>query len=104
VLLTQSAQVAACNRYHTVSQQLCRWLLQAVDRARPHNLHMTQELIAANLGVRREAVTAAARALQQAGVIDYGRGHLTVLDRDALEARGCECYGVMRRETDRLLS
>lgn len=103
VLLTQSAQTAVCNRYHTVSQQLCRWLLQAADRAHPRNLHMTQELIADNLGVRREAVTAAARSLQQAGVIDYSRGHVTVLDRKRLEERSCECYGIVRRETERLI-
>lgn len=104
VLLTQSAQIAVCNRYHTAGQQLCRWLLQAVDRSPSRNLRMTQERIAANLGVRREAVTAAARGLQQSGVIDYSRGHITVLDRKKLEALGCECYGVMQRETDRLLT
>ncbi len=104
VLMTQSAQIAVCNRYHNVGQQLCRWLLQAADRATPRNLHMTQELIAVNLGVRREAITTAARALQQSGVIDYSRGHITVLDRRRLEALGCECYAVVRRETDRLLS
>ncbi|HEX6928597.1 MAG TPA: Crp/Fnr family transcriptional regulator [Gammaproteobacteria bacterium] len=104
VLLTQSAQIAACNRYHTVAQQLSRWLLQAADRATPRNLRMTQELIAVNLGVRREAITTAARGLQRAGVIDYSRGHITVLDRSLLEELACECYGIVRRETDRLLS
>lgn len=102
-LLTQMAQNAVCNRHHTVDQQLCRWLLLSLDRVPSKTLHMTQELIATNLGVRREAVTTAARALQRRGVIDYSRGHITVLDRARLEASSCECYAVVRDETDRLL-
>ena len=103
VLLTQLAQAAVCNRHHTVDQQLCRWLLQALDRVPGRTLDMTQELIASNLGVRREGITAAARKLQQQNVIDYSRGHITVLDRMLLEAASCECYAVVRHEMDRLL-
>lgn len=103
VLLTQLAQAAVCNRHHAVDQQLCRWLLHALDRVPGRTLDMTQELIATNLGVRREGVTAAARKLQQQNIIDYSRGHITVLDRAQLEAASCECYAVVRNETDRLL-
>lgn len=103
VLLTQIAQTAVCNRHHTVDQQLCRWLLESLDRSPSRTLDMTQELIATNLGVRREGVTAAARKLQQQDVIDYSRGHITVLDRARLETLCCECYDVVRRETERLL-
>ncbi|HEX6927665.1 MAG TPA: Crp/Fnr family transcriptional regulator [Gammaproteobacteria bacterium] len=102
-LLVQMAQTAVCNRHHTVDRQLCRWLLLSLDRVPSRTLTMTQELIAGNLGVRREGVTIAARKLQKLGAIDYARGHITVLDRGKLEASSCECYAVMRSETDRLL-
>jgi len=102
-LITQMAQTAVCNRHHSLQQQLCRWLLLTLDRLPGPELVMTQELIANMLGVRREGVTAAAGHLQQAGVISYRRGHITVLDRPALEAQACECYAVVKRETDRLL-
>jgi len=102
-LITQMAQTAVCNRYHSVDQQLCRWLLLSIDRLAADELVMTQELIANMLGVRREGVTEAARALQDAGLIRYRRGHITVLDRSGLEARTCECYAVVKREYDRLL-
>jgi len=102
-LMTQMAQTAVCNRHHTVQQQLCRWLLFSLDRLPSNQLHMTQELIANMLGVRREGVTEAAGKLQEAGMIKYSRGHITVLDRAKLEARVCECYGVVRKEFDRLL-
>ena len=102
-LITQMAQTAVCNRHHSVDQQLCRWLLLSLDRLPSNELVMTQELIADMLGVRREGVTEAAGRLQAAGLIQYSRGRITVLDRPKLEARVCECYGVVRRETDRLL-
>ena len=102
-LLTQMAQTAVCNRHHTVDQQLCRWLLLSLDRLPSSNLSMTQELIANMLGVRREGVTEAAGKLQKAGLIDYHRGHITVLDRPGLEDRVCECYEVVRAEFQRLL-
>jgi CRP-like cAMP-binding protein len=102
-LITQMAQTAACNRHHTLDQQLCRWLLLSLDRLRANELAMTQELIANMLGVRREGVTEAANKLQQAGLISYARGHITVLDRASLEKRTCECYAVVKREYDRLL-
>jgi CRP-like cAMP-binding protein len=102
-LLTQMAQTAVCNRHHTIDQQLCRWLLLSLDRLPSNELHMTQELIANMLGVRREGVTEAAGRLQSAGLIRYSRGHITVLDRAGLEARVCECYEVVRREFYRLL-
>jgi CRP-like cAMP-binding protein len=102
-LITQMAQTAVCNRHHSVEQQLCRWLLLSLDRLPTNELTMTQELIANMLGVRREGVTEAAGKLQQAGVIHYSRGHIVVLDRPRLEARVCECYGVVKREFDRLL-
>ena len=97
------AQTAVCNRHHSVDQQLCRWLLLSIDRLPGNELRMTQELIANMLGVRREGVTAAAGELQAAGVIHYSRGHITVLDRPALERRVCECYDVVKKELDRLL-
>jgi len=103
-LLTQMGQTAVCNRHHTLDQQLCRWLLLALDRLASHELIMTQELIANMLGVRREGVTEAAGNLQRAGLIEYHRGHINVLDRPGLEARACECYAVVKREYDRLLS
>ena len=102
-LLTQMAQTAVCNRHHSVDQQLCRWLLLSLDRLPSNELIMTQELISNMLGVRREGVTEAARKLQQAGLIHYSRGHITVLDRPGLEARVCECYQVVKTEFDRLL-
>src|SRR5665213_444861 len=102
-LLTQMAQTAVCNRHHTVDQQLCRWLLQSLDRLPSNTLTMTQALIANMLGVRREGVTEAASRLQKLGVVLYSRGKITVLDRPKLEQRCCECYAVVKRETDRLL-
>jgi CRP-like cAMP-binding protein len=102
-LITQMAQTAACNRHHSVDQQLCRWLLLSLDRLQSNQLVMTQELIANMLGVRREGVTEAAGNLHRAGLIDYRRGRITVLDRPALEQRSCECYAVVKKEYDRLL-
>ena len=102
-LITQMALTAVCNRYHSVEQQLCRWLLLSLDRLPSNELTMTQELIAHNLGVRREGVTEAAKKLQEAELIHYRRGHITVLDRPGLEARVCECYHVVKTEFDRLL-
>jgi CRP-like cAMP-binding protein len=102
-LLTQMAQTAVCNRHHSVDQQLCRWLLLSLDRLPSNKLTMTQELIANMLGVRREGVTEAAGKLQIAGLIRYSRGRITVMDRPGLEARACECYNVVKRESDRLL-
>ena len=102
-LITQMTQTAVCNRHHTLDQQLCRWLLLSLDRLQGEDLVMTQELIANMLGVRREGVTEGALSLQNAGLIRYARGHITVLDRKGLEARTCECYGVVRKEYDRLL-
>jgi CRP-like cAMP-binding protein len=102
-LITQMAQTAVCNRHHTIEQQLCRWLLLSLDRLSNNELHMTQELIANMLGVRREGVTAAAGALQKLHIIEYSRGLITVIDRAKLEAMSCECYAVVKTETDRLL-
>jgi len=102
-LLTQMAQTAVCNRHHSIDQQLCRWLLLSLDRLESDELTMTQELIANMLGVRREGVTEAAGKLQSAGLIQYRRGHIAVVDRAGLEARCCECYAVVKHETDRLL-
>ena len=102
-LITQMAQTAVCNRHHSVDQQLCRWLLLSLDRLSSNRIVMTQELIANMLGVRREGVTEAAGKLQKAGVIEYRRGKISVLDRSRLEALSCECYEVVRRETARLL-
>jgi CRP-like cAMP-binding protein len=102
-LLTQMAQTAVCNRHHSIDQQLCRWLLLSHDRLNSNTLTMTQELIANMLGVRREGVTEAAGKLQAAGLIEYSRGHITILDRQRLEARCCECYAVVKREFNRLL-
>jgi CRP-like cAMP-binding protein len=103
VLLSQVALTAACNRRHTLEQQLCRWFLLALDRLAGTELLITQELIAGILGVRREGVTEAAGRLQRAGIIEYRRGHINVLRREGLEERACECYGVVRAEIDRLL-
>jgi len=102
-LLTQMAQTAVCNRYHSLDQQFCRWLLLSLDRLPADELVMTQELIANMLGVRREGVTEAAGNVQRAGLIAYQRGRITVLDRAGLEARTCECYAVVKKEIDRLL-
>jgi CRP-like cAMP-binding protein len=102
-LITQMSQTAACNRHHSLDQQLCRWLLLSLDRLHCRDLVMTQELIANMLGVRREGVTEAASHLQQAGLIGYRRGHITVIDREGLEKRTCECYAVVKNEYDRLL-
>jgi len=103
-LITQISQTAVCNRHHSVEQQLCRWLLLSLDRLPASRLKMTQELIANMLGVRRQGVTEAARALENNGLIGYRRGTIDVLDRAGIEARACECYGVVRKEYDRLLS
>lgn len=102
-LITQMAQTAVCNRHHSIDQQLCRWLLLSLDRLPSNRLKMTQELIANMLGVRRSGVTEAALKLQDAGLIRYNYGHIEVLDRPGLEKRVCECYGVVKREFDRLL-
>ena len=103
-LMTQMTQTAVCNRHHTVEQQLCRWLLVTLDRIPSGQIVMTQELVASMLGVRREGVTDAAGRLQEAGVIRYRRGHITVVQRAGLETRTCECYEVVRKEFARLLA
>ena len=102
-LITQMAQTVVCNRHHTIDQQLCRWLLLSLDRLPDNHLIMTQELIANMLGVRREGITEAAGKLHRLGVIEYSRGHITVLDRPKLEQLACECYAVIKREAKRLL-
>ena len=102
-LITQMSQTAVCNRHHAIDQQLCRWLLLSLDRLPDNQLSVTQELIASLLGVRREGVTEAAGKLQKLGVIDYCRGHISVLEREELEALSCECYAVVKQENDRLL-
>ena len=102
-LITQMAQTAACNRHHSLDQQLCRWLLLSLDRLSGNELLMTQELISNMLGVRRESVTEAALHLQAAGLIRYARGRISVLSREGLEKRSCECYAVVKKEYDRLL-
>ena len=103
-LMTQMAQTAVCNRHHSLEQQLCRWLLLSLDRLSSCELVMTQELIANMLGVRREGVTEAAGRLQKAGLIEYSRGHIRVLERPRLEQLSCECYQVVKTEMDRLLA
>ncbi len=103
-LLTQMAQTAVCNRHHSLEQQLCRWLLLTLDRLPSNELVMTQELVASMLGVRREGITVAAGDLQRAGYISYRRGHIAVLNRSGLEASTCECYAVVKKELNRLLS
>lgn len=103
-LIAQMSQTAVCNRHHSIDQQLCRWLLLSLDRLDGNSLTMTHELIANMLGVRREGVSEAAGKLQKLGVINYQRGHITVTDRSKLEKLSCECYQVVRRETDRLLT
>lgn len=102
-LSIQTAQTAVCNRHHMIEQQLCRWLLMSLDRVQGHRLLMTQESIANMLGVRREGVTEAAGKLQKLGVISYRRGEIEVLDREQLESLSCECYAVVKKESDRLL-
>jgi CRP-like cAMP-binding protein len=102
-LITQMAQTAVCNRHHTLDQQLCRWMLLSLDRLKGDELVMTQELIANMLGVRREGVTEGAIKLQNAGLISYARGRITILNRKGLEERTCECYAVVKKEYDRLL-
>jgi CRP-like cAMP-binding protein len=102
-LITQMAQTSACNRHHALDQQLCRWLLLTLDRLQASEIVMTQELLSTILGVRRASVTEAALQLQRDGLIRYERGHIHVLDRPGLELRSCECYGVVRREYERLL-
>jgi CRP-like cAMP-binding protein len=103
-LLTQIAQTAVCNRYHSIDQQLCRCLLMRLDRSTSSELVLTQELISGVLGVRREGITEAAGRLKMAGLIEYRRGHITVLDRAGMEERACECYAVVKKESDRLIS
>jgi CRP-like cAMP-binding protein len=103
-LMTQMIQTAACNRHHSVEQQLCRWLLLTLDRVQSRELAMTQELVAGMLGVRREGITEAAGKLRRAGLIRYHRGHISVLERAGLEARACECYGVVKQEFGKLLA
>jgi CRP-like cAMP-binding protein len=103
-LITQMSQAAICNRHHSVEQQLCRWLLLTLDRLPTNELVMTQDLIASMLGVRREAITEAAGNLQRAGFISYRRGHISVTERSGLEAGACECYAVVKKELDRLMS
>jgi len=102
-LITQMSQTVVCNRHHSIDQQLCRWLLLSLDRLPGCQLNMTQALIANMLGVRREGVTEAAGKLQRQGAIEYHRGRITVLDRPKIEKLCCECYNVVKRETDRLL-
>ena len=101
-LFTHMAQCSACNRHHALDQQLCRWLLLHLDRQEDSDMQITQERIANLLGVRREGVTGGALKLQKAGLIDYRRGHISIIDRSGLEARSCECYGVVRRAYERL--
>ena len=103
-LITQMTQTAACNRHHSVEQQLCRWLLLTLDRSPSRELIMTQDLVASMLGVRREGITEAAGKLQRAGLISYRRGHIKLLERSGLESRACECYAVVKKELNRLLS
>jgi hypothetical protein len=102
-LITQTAQTAVCNRHHLLDQRLCRWLLLCLDRSQGDDIAITQQVIAHMLGVRRESVTEAALKLQKLGVIQCGRGRITVLDRTGLEQRACECYSAVRNEYDRLL-
>lgn len=103
-LITQIGQSVACNRHHSIEQQLCRWFLSTLDRVGTADFVMTQDLVANTLGVRRESITVSATKLQQAGVIRYRRGHISVLDRERLETRACECYAVVKEESSRLMS
>ncbi|RYE61106.1 MAG: Crp/Fnr family transcriptional regulator [Hyphomicrobiales bacterium] len=102
-LIAQMAQIAVCNRHHPIHQRLCRWILLMLDRRPGNAMPMTQELVATMLGVRRASVSGAAAALQGEGLIIGGRGRITVLDRPAMERRVCECYSVIKSESDRLL-
>ena len=102
-LIIQTSQSVVCTRHHSIEQQLCRWLLLTLDRSPTPQLLMTQEMIAGMFGVRRESITDAAGRLQRAGFISYRRGHISVLDRDGLQAGACECYGLLKRELNRLL-
>ena len=102
-LITQMFQTAACNRHHSIEQQLCRWLLLTLDRLPTNDLVMTQELVASALGVRRESITDVAGKLQRAGLIRYRRGHISVLERSGLETGACECYAVVKKELSRLM-
>jgi CRP-like cAMP-binding protein len=102
-LITQMAQTAVCNRHHALEQQLCRWLLLSLDAIDGDEVVMTQELIANLLGVRRGGVTEAALKLQEAGIIQYKRGRIDVLDRPGLQRMACECYAVVKKEYERLL-
>jgi CRP-like cAMP-binding protein len=102
-LITQISQTAVCNRLHSVEKRLCRWLLLSHDRVKSDELFMTQEFISNMLGGRRESVTVSAGRLQDAGLIHYARGHITILDREGLEGVVCECYHIVKEETDRLL-
>lgn len=103
-LITQMTQTAVCNRHHSVEQQLCRTLLLTLERLNGTSLHLTHELIAGVLGVRREGISEAAGNLQRQGLIRYSRGHIEVLDRAGLEQATCECYRVVKAEFERLLS
>lgn len=103
-LITQMAQNAVCSRHHLADQQLCAWLLTCMDRMpTDKTLPVTQEIVASLLGVRRECISEAASNLRQSGLIDFSRGRISLLDRPGLLARSCECYEVVKRETDRLL-
>jgi CRP-like cAMP-binding protein len=102
-MITQVTQTAVCNRHHTIDQQLCRRLLLSLDRLPTNQISVTQEMLAGMLGVRRESITDAALKLQEAGVISYRRGHITVLDRQGLESRSCECYAIAKKEQLRLV-
>jgi CRP-like cAMP-binding protein len=102
-LITQTCQTAACNRHHSIEQQLSRWLLWTVDRLPTQQMTMTQDLVASLLGVRRESITEAAGHLQQIGLIRYRRGHIDVLNRTGLQSHACECYAVVKKEMNRLL-
>jgi CRP-like cAMP-binding protein len=103
-LMTQMTQTSVCNRHHSIEQQLCRWLLLTLDRLSTNDLIMTQELVASMLGVRREGITEAAGNLQRAGYINYRRGHISIINRNGLEAHTCECYAIVKKEMNRLLS
>jgi CRP-like cAMP-binding protein len=102
-LIAQMMQTAACNKHHTLDQQLCRWLLLTLDRYQSKQLTMTKQLIANMLGVTGDVMRAGAATLEHEGLIHYDAGKISVLDRPALERRSCECYAVVKREYDRLL-
>ena len=103
-LITQMVQTAACNRHHPVDKQLCRWMLLSLDRLPSNQISMTQKLIGNMLGLSSADVTKATNVLQKAGLIHYNAGEITVLDRSGVEKRSCECYEVVKKESDRLLS